>query len=160
MQCPSPPHRGRSPHADYWRGAARWSFVLACGLLLILISAGSARASTMSPLVAAVDSIAAEQALGAAESPLASQPDQVIDHQPVRDSSSPEPADSRDLIDEEDDDRDDDDGAQDPRDPLTLHLSVDEILGQRCPSRTSEAPLSPDGSSLATTYLTESVRRL
>ena len=66
MQCPSPPHRGRSPRADYWRGAARWSFVLACGLLLILISAGSARASTMSPLVAAVDSIAAEQALGAA----------------------------------------------------------------------------------------------
>jgi hypothetical protein len=159
MQCLSPPHRGRSPRADYWRGAARWSFVLACGLLLILISAGSARASTTSPLVAAVDSIAAGQALGAAESPLASQPDQVIDRQPVRDSNSPEPADSRDLIDQEDDDRDDDD-AQDPRDPHRLHLSVDEILGQRCPSRTSEAPLSPDGSSLATTYLTESVRRL
>jgi len=159
MQCPSPPHRGRSPRADYWRGAARGLFVLSWGLLLILISAGSARASTASPLVAAVDSIAAEQALGAAESPLASQPDQVIDHQPVRDSNSPEPADSRDLIEEEDEDRDDD-GAQDPRHPRPSHLSVDEILGQRCPSRTSEAPLSPDGSSLATPYLTESVRRL
>lgn len=160
MQCPSPPHRGRSPRAEYWRGAARWLFVLSCGLLLILISAGSARASTTSPLVAAVDSIAAGQALGAAESPLASHPDRVIDRQPVRDSHSQEPADSRDLIDEEDEDRDDDDDAQDPRDPHTLHLSVDEILGQRCPSRTSGAPLSPDGDSLATTYLTESVRRL
>jgi len=160
MQCPSPPHRGRSPRADYWRGAARWLFVLACGLLLIVISAGSARAATTSPLVTAVDSIAAEQALGAAESPLASHTDQVINRQPVRDSNSQEPADSRDLIDEEDDDRDDDDDAQDPRGPHSLHLSVDEILGQRCPSRTSEAPLSPDGSSLGTTYLTESVRRL
>ena len=159
MQCPSPPHRGRSLRADDWRGAARWWFVLACGLLLILISAGPARAATTSPLVT-VDSTASGQAPGAAESPLVSHTDQVIDHQPVRDSNSPEPADSRDLIEEEDEDRDDDDSESDPRRPHTSHPSVEEILGQRCPSRTSDARLSPDGSSLATTYLTDSVRRL
>lgn len=160
MQCPSPPHRGRSLRADHWRGAARWWFVLACGLVLILISAGSARAATTSPLVTAVGSTASGQAPGAAESPLASPTVQVIDRQPVRDSNSPEPADSRDLIEEEEEERDDDDSESDPRHPLASHLSVDEILGQRCPSRTTGAPLSPDGSSLATTYLTDSVRRL
>lgn len=160
MQCPSPPHRRTSLHAVPWRGAARWLFVFACGLLLTLVSAAPARAATTSPLVVSVDSVAPDQAPGAADSTPASLTDQVLDRQPVHDSNSPEPADSRDLIDEEDDDRDDDDSVHDPQDPHTLHLSVEEILGLRCPSRTSEAPFSPDGNAFATTYLTESVRRL
>lgn len=160
MQCPSPPHGRRGLLAVPWLGAPRWLFVLACGLLLTLISAAPARAATALPHAIAVDSIAPGPAHAVAESPAASHTDQVLDRQSDRGSNTPEPTDSRDLIDEEDDDRDDDDDGQDPGGSRASTLSVDEILGQRSPSRTSEAPISPDGSSLATTYLTESVRRL
>ena len=159
MQCPSPPHGRRGLHAVPWHGAARWLFVLACGLLLTLISAAPARAATALPNASAVDSIAPGPAHAVAESPAASHTDQVLDRQSDRGSNTPEPGDSRDLIDEEEDDRDDDDG-QDPGGSHASPLSAEEILRQRSPSRTSEAQLSPDGSSLATTYLTESVRRL
>jgi hypothetical protein len=160
MQCPSPPHGRKGLHAVPWHGAARWLFVLACGLLLTLISAAPARAATALPNATAVDSIAPGPAHATAESPAASHTDQVLDRQSDRGSNTPEPTDSRDLIEEEEDDRDDDDGVQDPRERRTSQLSIEEILGQRSPSRTSEAPISPDGSSLATPYLTESVRRL
>jgi hypothetical protein len=133
-------------------------FVFACGLLLTVISAAPARAATAVPPAIAPDSSAPGESPAVTDAGPASSPHQVINRQPVHDSNSQEPADSRDLIDEEDDD--DDEGAQDGHGRHSAALSVDEILGLRCPSRTSEAPLSPDGTSFAPTYLTDSVRRL
>jgi hypothetical protein len=149
MYCLSPPH----PLGTHWGRGARWLFVLACGLLLMLASAGTAQAS----FPASIDSLASDGAT-AVESVSTPDADQVLDTQPVRDSHPAEPTDSTDLMDK-DDDRDDDQIAQIYGAPRS-QFSVEELLGLRRPSGGSEASLSPDGPPLATPFLTDSVRRL
>jgi hypothetical protein len=158
MYCLSPPHPLGTGRSITWGRAARWLFVLACSLLLLLASAGTARASTALAHPASIDSLAPDGATAVEEFVSTTDAVQVLDTQPVRDSHPGEPADSRDLIDD-DDDRDDDQIARGDSAPRS-QFSVEEMLGLRRPSGVSEASLSPDGPTLATPFLTDSVRRL
>jgi hypothetical protein len=158
MYCLSPPHSQGTARSTHWGRGARWILVLACGLLLMLVSASTAAASPALATPASIDSLAPDGTT-AADAISTFDAAQVLDTQPVRDSHSGEPTDSRDLIDEEDD-RDDDDSEGDPRASHALPFSIEEILGQRSLSHVSELSLSPDESTLATPFLTDSVRRL
>ena|SRR3954451_4508971 len=159
MHRVSTPHGGKSPRAVHWRSAARGIFLALCALLLTLVSAVNAHASTTPVGSTAFASATPHQVSTGAEASHVFQADRSHDRQPTRDSDSQD-NDSRDLIDEDLDDLDDDDDGGDPGDPDASPLTVYTLPGLLPPSCVCTLVLSPGEATLATMYLTDSVRRL
>src|SRR3954467_7313169 len=159
MHRVSTPHGGKSPRAVHWRSAARGIFLALCALLLTLVSSVSAHASTTPVQSTAFVSATPHQVSAAAPSSHVFESDRSHDRQPSRDSNSQD-NDSRDLIDEDLDDLDDDDDGGDPGDPDASPLTLYTLPGPLSPSCACTSVLSPGEATLATMYLTDSVRRL
>ena len=129
----------------------RWVVGFVCGLLLTLVSAATAHASTAPACDGSSGAAIAAQPAHAAQSP-------VLMPQPIRDTRHQCPLDSDDVWIESDEDEDDD-GSPDGVSSRLAQLSVEEALGQR----QSSAPggsLTPDDRTPATQFLIDSVRRM
>jgi hypothetical protein len=159
MHRVSTPHAGKSPRAVHWRSAARGIFLALCALLLTLVSAVNAHASTTPVGSTAFASAMPHQVSTGAEASHVFQADRSHDRQPTRDSDSQD-NDSRDLVDEDLDDLDDDDDGGDPGDPDASALTLCTLPGLLSPSCACTLVQPPGGAALATMYLTDSVRRL
>ena len=150
MRSKSTSRRSTTARARGWSSAARWVVGLVCGLLLTLVSAAPAHASTMPAQDASSGAAIAAHTARAAHSA-------VLTHQPTRDTRHRNPLESDDVWLDSDEDEDDDVSHDGPS--RLTQLSVEEALGLR-QSSAPQGSLAPDDRTPATQFLIDSVRRM
>jgi hypothetical protein len=149
-------HRCRTAHAVGWSRVTRWIVSVMCGLLLALVSAAAAHASSAIARDAADCTAASCDAVAAESTHAASVA--VLTQLPMRGSGHHCPLDSDDVWTDLDDDNDDDVGQNGDASQLA-QLSVEEALGQGH-SPAPAGSLMSDERTPATQFLIDSVRRM
>jgi hypothetical protein len=140
-------------HTVGWHRATRWIVSVVCGLLLALVAASPAHASSVTSSSAPIDRAAAAAADSAT-------PDRTaLDRAPVRHSGSHDPFDSSDVWLDPDNDRDDDDSLREHVSSGSDYLSAEELLGLTRASLEPGGSLVPDHTP-GNPFLAESARRL